>query len=255
MPAGIYCVDKGKYELIKPCSLDKVLQERHIKNVLHLKACASPKYSCVDPQGWPIPGGGIPAQTWHLNERQLLGIAVKVACVSHPKDRQDPGNGHVPREGEEGVSHLKNCQDLRWVTNITPNRKSKGGGGGTPIAFLAEIKEVWGYRYLCWRPTGCWTPIMIKFKTLWLDQPLSGPGFVSPKKSSDPVPEFPVPPKKGRTFFEFFYIDRRGKLATSSRYSQAVLFPDALEYFLREMRKSLLAPPEECGEGRDIVCP
>lgn len=65
-----------------------------------------------------------------------------------------------------------------------------------------------------------------------------------------------MPPKIkiGRSFFEFFYISRKGRLVTANRYSQPALFPDALEYFVGEMRKSLLRPPDECGEGKDI-CP
>jgi hypothetical protein len=82
---------------------------------------------------------------------------------------------------------------------------------------------------------------MVKFKVLWLDTSLTTSVFTPPSKI-------------GRSFFEFFYISRRGSLVTA-RYSQAALFPDALEYFVGEMRKSLLRPPDECGEGKDIICP
>jgi hypothetical protein len=172
-----------------------------------------------------------PAQKWHLSEEDLLKIAASVTDLS----RLAP------------ATH-------RWATNITPNRKHKTSKIG--IAFLAEIKEVWGYRYLGWTAQGGWTPIMVKFKVLWLDTPLTTPGFKPPEKDEDPVPEFPTPEKIkiGRSFFEFFYINRLGQLETATRYSQAALFPDALEYFVGEMRKSLLRPPDECGEGKDI-CP
>ena len=171
----------------------------------------------VDPQGWPIPPSvSAPAQKWHFSEGDLLNIAASVTGLP----------GLTP------ATH-------RWATNITPNRKGKTPG--SRVAFLAEIKEVWGYRYLGWTAEGCWTPIMVKFKVLWLDTPL-------------PVLGVPMPTKIGRSFFEFFYISRKGRLVTATRYSQAALFPDALEYFVGEMRKSLLRPPDECGEGKDI-CP
>ena len=102
---------------------------------------------------------------------------------------------------------------------------------------------------------------MVKFKVLWLDTPLTTRGFKPPAKDEDPVPEFPTPEKIGRSFFEFFYISRDsrgsryGRLVTATKYSQPALFPDALEYFVGEMRKSLLRPPDECGEGKDIICP
>lgn len=223
MPAGIYEVSGGMYTLHTACPLGKVLNDRSISMVVPLASCAAGVH--VDPQGWPVsPGVTTPAQKWHLSEADLLNIAA----------------------GVTGLGSLSPATH-RWVTNITPRR---------PTVFLAEIKEVWGYRYLGWTAAGCWTPLMVKFKVLWLDTPLTTPGFVPPAAPTHPVPAFPVPPRVGRSFFEFFYISRprRGnsKLVTASRYSQVALFPDALEYFVAEMRKSLLAPPEECGEGRDI---
>jgi hypothetical protein len=227
MPAGIYDYDisGGTYTLKAPCSLNMVLKDHEINAVIPLRPCTGA--ICVDRQGWPIPCSvSATPQKWHLSEGDLLNIAASVT----------------------GLSPLAPATH-RWATNITPKRKSKG----ISIAFLAEIKEVWGYRYLGWTATGCWTPIMVKFKVLWLDTPLTTPGFKPPAKDEDPVPEFPTPEKIGRSFFEFFYISRKGSLVTA-RYSQAALFPDALEYFVGEMRKSLLRPPDECGEGKDI-CP
>ena len=209
MPAGIYDISKGTYTLIKPCSLNMVLKHSAISAVIPLHPCTGA--ISVDPQGWPIPpSASVPAQKWYLSEGDLLNIA---ASVTRSSSRFTP------------ATH-------RWVTNLTPGR---------PTVFLAEIKEVWGYRYLGWTATGCWTPIMVKFKVLWLDTPLTTSSFAPP-------------PKIGRSFFEFFYISRGGGLVTV-RYSQAALFPDALEYFVGEMRKSLLRPPAECGEGKDIICP
>jgi len=208
MPAGIYDISKGTYTLITPCSLNKVLKDREISAVIPLHRCTGA--ISVDHQGWPIPpSASVPAQKWHLSEGDLLNIAARVT----------------------GLPRLTPATH-RWVTNLTPSR---------PTVFLAEIKEVWGYRYLGWTATGCWTPIMVKFKVLWLDTSLTTSVFTPPSKI-------------GRSFFEFFYISRRGSLVTA-RYSQAALFPDALEYFVGEMRKSLLRPPAECGEGKDIICP
>jgi len=206
MPAGIYDISGGTYTFITHCSLNMVLKDREINAVTPLHPCTGA--ISVDHQGWPIPpSASVPAQKWHLSEGDLLKIAESVTGLSPL----------VP------TTH-------RWVTNLTPRR---------PTVFLAEIKEVWGYRYLGWTATGCWTPIMVKFKVLWLDTPLTSPVF-------------PMPTKIGRSFFEFFYISRKGRLVTATRYSQAALFPDALEYFVGEMRKSLLRPPDECGEGKDI---
>jgi len=183
-----------------------------------LASCAGDVY--VDPQGWPVPPGvTTPAQKWHLSEADLLHIAADV----------------------KGLGFLSPATH-RWVTNITPDRSSPSPN----TVFLAEIKEVWGYRYLGWTAAGCWTPIMLKLKVLWLDHPLPTSGRLPGT--------FVVPPKPGRSFFEFFYITRDGRLNTGP-YSQPALFPDALEYFVAEMRKSLLAPPEKCGEGKDIICP
>lgn len=225
MPAGIYDISKGSYTLIRRCSLNMVLNDRSISSIVGPLGTLTPTSSgtpvpYVDPQGWPIPPSvSAPAQKWHLSEGDLLNIA---ASVTHSSSRFTP------------ATH-------RWVTNLTPRR---------PTVFLAEIKEVWGYRYLGWTATGGWTPIMVKFKVLWLDTPLTSPVLV-----------FPMPPKIGRSFFEFFYISRDsrgsryGRLVTATKYSQPALFPDALEYFVGEMRKSLLRPPDECGEGKDIICP
>jgi hypothetical protein len=215
MPAGIYEVSGGMYTLHTACPLGKVLNDRSISMVVPLASCAAGVH--VDPQGWPVsPGVTTPAQKWHLSEADLLNIAA----------------------GVTGLGSLSPATH-RWVTNITPDRSSPSPN----TVFLAEIKEVWGYRYLGWTAAGCWTPIMLKLKVLWLDYPLPMSGRLPGK--------FNVPPKPGRSFFEFFYITREGRLNTGP-YSQPVLFPDALEYFLSEMRKSLLAPPKECGEGRDI---
>lgn len=226
MPAGIYEVSGGMYTLRAPCALNRVLTGRSIRMVGPLASYAGGVY--VDPQGWPVPPGvTTPAQKWHLSEADLLRIAA----------------------GVTGLGSLSPATH-RWVTNITPGR---------PTVFLAEIKEVWGYRYLGWTAAGCWTPIMVKFKVLWLDTPLTTPGFTAPSRPRGPVGGFPTPSQIGRSFFEFFYISRprRGisTLVAASRYSQVALFPDALEYFVAEMRKSLLAPPVECGEGKDIICP
>ena len=206
MPAGIYDISGGMYTLKAPCSLNMVLNDRMISAVIPLHRCTGA--ISVDHQGWSIPpSASVPAQKWHLSEGDLLNIAARVTGLSLAP-----------------ATH-------RWATNITPRRRT---------VFLAEIKEVWGYRYLGWTATGCWTPIMVKFKVLWLDTSLTTSVFTPPSKI-------------GRSFFEFFYISRRGSLVTA-RYSQAALFPDALEYFVGEMRKSLLRPPDECGEGKDI-CP
>jgi hypothetical protein len=243
MPAGIYHISKSKnkYTLITRCSLDKVLNDDMIRKVVGPLGTLTPAISgtpvpYVDSQGWPIPPSvSAPAQKWYLSEENLLDIAAR-----HPEI--------APKLG--GLSRLDPATH-RWATNITPNRKASKIG----IAFLAEIKEVWGYRYLGWTAQGGWTPIMVKFKVLWLDTPLTPPDFTPPAKDEDPVPEFPTPKKIGRSFFEFFYISRKGGLVTTTSYSQAALFPDALEYFVGEMRKSLLRPPDECGEGKDIICP
>ena len=207
MPAGIYDISGGTYTLIEPCSLNMVLNDSSISSIVGPLGTLTPTSSgtpvpYVDPQGWPIPPSvSAPAQKWHLSEEDLLNIAASVTGLS----------GLAP------ATH-------RWATNITPNRKSKG----ISIAFLAEIKEVWGYRYLGWTAQGGWTPIMVKFKVLWLDTPLTPPDFTPPAKDEDPVPEFSTPKKIGRSFFEFFYISRDGGLVTATRYSQAALFPDAL---------------------------
>jgi len=250
MPAGIYDISGGTYTLITRCSLGKVLNDNMIRKVVGPLGTLTPTSSgtpvpYVDPQGWPIPPSvSAPAQKWHLSEKDLLNIAAR-----HPKI--------APKLG--GLSRLTPATH-RWVTNLTPRR---------PTVFLAEIKEVWGYRYLGWTATGCWTPIMVKFKVLWLDTPLTTPGFTPPSTPTSPVPSpvpspvlgFPMPPKIGRSFFEFFYISRDsrgsryGRLVTATKYSQPALFPDALEYFVGEMRKSLLRPPDECGEGKGIICP
>ncbi len=225
MPAGIYDISKGTYTLRARCTLNKILKDSNIISVVGPLGTLTPTSSgtpvpYVDPQGWPIPPSvSAPAQKWHLSEGDLLNIAASVTGLS----------GLAP------ATH-------RWVANITPKRKHKSSGIG--IAFLAEIKKVWGYRYLGWTATGCWTPIMVKFKVLWLDY-LGTTGLPS---------SFPVPPKPWRSFFEFFYITNEGKLNTGP-YSQPALFPDALEYFVGEMRKSLLRPPDKCGEGKDIICP
>ena len=218
MPAGIYEIGGGTYRLLSDsdCSLNSVLNDSAISSIVGPLAPCSCR-DCVDEQGWPVPPSvSAPAQKWHLSEQDLLNIAARV----------------------KGLGSLS-AATHRWVTNITPGR---------PTVFLAEIKEAWGYRYLGWTEAGCWTPIMLKLKVLWLDHSLPPSGGLPGLPGT-----FSVPPKPGRSFFEFFYITRDGELNTGP-YSQPVLFPDALEYFIAEMRKSLLAPPEECGEGRDIVC-
>jgi hypothetical protein len=194
MPAGIYDISKSKgtYKLEAPCSLDMVLNDRSISSIVGPLGTLTPTssgtpVSCVDSQGWPISCSlSATAQKWHLSEEDLLNIAAR-----HPEI--------APKLG--GLSRLTPATH-RWATNITPNRKHKTSK--IEIAFLAEIKEVWGYRYLGWTAEGGWTPIMVKFKVLWLDTPLTPPDFTPPEKDEDPVPEFPTPEKIGRSFFEFF---------------------------------------------------
>jgi len=224
MPAGIYeiCENGPKrfYHLRHELSLQKVLREKRIREIgVDLRQCRDS--CCVDEQGWPNGGDGkIDAQKWHLNEEQLLEIAKLV----------------IKEEGKD-LGELS-PKTHRWATNITPRRK---------VAFLAEIKEVWGYKYLCWTHAGCWTPIMVRFEVLWLDKCLEPEDFPSPQGKKQHVQKFPAPLKSGKSFFEFFYINRRGNFSAASQYSQAALFPDALKYFFKKIEE--LHRPEERGNG------
>jgi len=219
MPAGIYeiCENGPKrfYHLRHELSLQKVLREKRIREIgVDLRQCRDS--CCVDEQGWPNGGDGkIDAQEWHLNEERLLEIAKLVI-----------------KEGGKDLGEIK-PKTHRWATNITPRRK---------VAFLAEIKEVWGYKYLCWTHAGCWTPIMVRFEVLWLDKCLESEDFLPPKGEDKPVEKFPAPLKPRKSFFEFFYINRRGNFSAASQYSQAALFPDALKYFVEKMSSSFEHP-------------
>jgi hypothetical protein len=235
MPAGIYKICKERdengpkrfYRLCDELSLQKVLREERIREIgVDLGQCRDSCY--VDEQGWPNGGDGkIDAKEWHLNEEQLLMIAKRV--IEEESKRKDLGE-------LSPTTH-------RWATNITPRRNLNPKDPTSPkVAFLAEIKEVWGYKYLCWTHAGCWTPIMVRFEVLWLDKCLGSKDFPSPQGKDQPVQKFPAPLKPGKSFFEFFYINRKGDFSAASQYSQAALFPDALKYFVKKMRSFLKRP-------------
>lgn len=224
MPAGIYEIyekrdengPKRFYRLYNKLSLQKVLREDRIREIgVDLGQCRDS--CCVDEQGWPKGvDGKIDAKKWHLNEEELLRIATLVI----KKERK-----------HEGLDELS-LKTHRWATNITPRRNlDPKDPESSKVAFLAEIKEVWGYKYLCWTHAGCWTPIMVRFEVLWLDKCLKPKDFSGKDQH---VQEFPAPLKPGKSFFEFFYINRGGNFSAASQYSQAALFPDALKYFVEK---------------------
>ena len=80
---------------------------------------------------------------------------------------------------------------------------------------------------------------MVRFEVLWLDKCLESEDFPPPQGKEQHVQKFPAPLKSGKSFFEFFYINRGGNFSAASQYSQAALFPDALKYFFEKMRSFL----------------
>jgi hypothetical protein len=134
------------------------------------------------------------------------------------------------------------------VANITPNLNT---------AQLAEIVGIWGYYYPCWTSkVGPWTVIMLKLKMLWVDTiPVPRSKWIRSTTVPKMWDRFPVPPKPGRSTFEFFYATYNGgtwKMQGQGLYNAPILYPDALDCFFRIICQELKKSPCDCGEGLNL---
>ena len=239
MPFGVYERNGSSYSLKKCFSLaTDVFHTTSFSSFLGTLAapCAAPKGGrCIDDQGWPTP---------------IPGCYSGSFC----QDRPSPGLcWDLPVSMVKGWLGASSTDAL--VANITPNLNT---------AQLAEIVGIWGYYYPCWTSkVGPWTVIMLKLKMLWVDtipgsgwiRPTTVPPNCNPRIAIKMWDKFPVPPKPGRSTFEFFYATYNGgtwKMQGHGLYNAPILYPDALDCFFRIICQELKKSPSDCGEGLDL---
>jgi len=239
MPFGVYERVGSSYSLKKCFSLaTDVFHTADFSGFLNglVPPCRAPAGGrCIDDQGWPITPipGGCYKGSFCRGTRPSPGL-----CWPLPVSTVKGWLGASPTDA--------------LVANITPKLKT---------AQLAEIVGIWGYYYPCWTSdVGPWTAIMLKLKMLWVDT-IPGSGWIRPPTVPNCNPKmwdkFPVPPKPGRSTFEFFYATYDDDSAIwqmqgHGLYNAPILYPDALDCFFRIICQELKKDPSDCGEGLDL---
>lgn len=124
------------------------------------------------------------------------------------------------------LSHLGDVEpaEHRILIDLKPSDKTN--------VSLYRLRDVWGYSY------ESWTPLALRLESLLVDDPRDNPTifkqeFVGPKESGDFI-------------YEFLYLNggtKGGKWTWGmvGRVNGALLWPDALRYFINRINAQLVS--------------
>lgn len=112
--------------------------------------------------------------------------------------------------------------DHAILIDLKPNAKGN--------VSIYQLKDIWGFSY------SEWTPIALHLETLFVDEEIENPDSF---KNTFEAPNL----KDRENVYEFLYLRGGTKGGTWNwgmvgRVNGALLWPDALKYFIDELRKS-----------------